>query len=285
MSVPTISQREVKKWRVIVFGVFTVLLSLVFIVGFNNISLLLAPWTLLGATDSPTWHPAMQRWHEAGAGAMFVFLLSGSLLCLFWRGHTRPLLAQFFLLSIVLLMVAQLPWVGILQAGVFFGGIIVLFLLAYPAPHALFTFSRVSTWSLPLLALSILVAICLAPNVWQNISLQLSDTTSESARDLAWVIFAALDLMLILGGFLTSTKRPGWKALGIIIGISFLYLGIAALVVPPSNPGSWGLLGGILSVLGGLSSIGLTFYEMRRTATHPTGVPEQVTIGAVETSS
>src|SRR5712692_2745381 len=206
MSVPTISQREVKKWRVIVFGVFTVLLSLVFIVGFNNISLLLAPWTLLGATDSPTWHPAMQRWHEAGAGAMFVFLLSGSLLCLFWRGHTRPLLAQFFLLSIVLLMVAQLPWVGILQAGVF---------------------------------------------------------------------FAALDLMLILGGFLTSTKRPGWKALGIIIGISFLYLGIAALVVPPSNPGSWGLLGGILSVLGGLSSIGLTFYEMRRTATHPTGVPEQ----------
>jgi uncharacterized membrane protein YebE (DUF533 family) len=70
--------------------------------------------------------------------------------------------------------------------------------------------------------------------------------------------------MLVIGGVLTAAKRPGWRVLGNLIGISFLYLGATALLVP-GNAGSWGIVGAVLGILGGLGFIAATVYEMHRT--------------------
>ena len=70
-----------------------------------------------------------------------------------------------------------------------------------------------------------------------------------------------LALLLVLGGLLSATKRAGWNVLGILIGVALLYLGVAAFVTAGS-PGSWGTVGGILAVLGGVAYISFTCYEM-----------------------
>ena len=64
-------------------------------------------------------------------------------------------------------------------------------------------------------------------------------------------------------GFLTAIKRPGWQVLGILLGIVYLYLGIVAITIP-NEIGSWGTVGGILSILGGVAYLVLTVWEMRR---------------------
>ena len=64
-----------------------------------------------------------------------------------------------------------------------------------------------------------------------------------------------LFLILILASTLASTRKPGWKELTVLIGVVYLFLGIAAISVPDQE-GSWGIFGGILSILGGIGYIG-----------------------------
>ena len=73
-------------------------------------------------------------------------------------------------------------------------------------------------------------------------------------------------LTFVGGGFLTAIKRPGWQVLGILLGIVYLYLGIVAITIPYET-GSWGTVGGILSILGGVAYLVLTIWEMRRSST------------------
>ena len=69
---------------------------------------------------------------------------------------------------------------------------------------------------------------------------------------------------LIVGGSMAATRRPGWRAVAFIIGITYLYLGSMALLLP-DYAGSWGTIGGVLGLLGGLSYIGVTLFEVQRT--------------------
>jgi hypothetical protein len=41
-----------------------------------------------------------------------------------------------------------------------------------------------------------------------------------------------LALLLILGGSLAATRRPGWHALAIIVGLAYFYLGSMAFLLP-----------------------------------------------------
>ena len=63
---------------------------------------------------------------------------------------------------------------------------------------------------------------------------------------------------------MAATRRPGWRALAFIIGITYLYLGSMALLLP-DYAGSWGTIGGVLGLLGGLAYIGVTLFEVQRT--------------------
>jgi len=79
-----------------------------------------------------------------------------------------------------------------------------------------------------------------------------------------WLTSVALALLLILGGSLASTRRPGWQALSAITGIAYLYLGSMALLLP-DYAGSWGTIDGILALIAGLAYICITLFEVQRT--------------------
>ncbi|HYX48865.1 MAG TPA: hypothetical protein VE843_03945, partial [Ktedonobacteraceae bacterium] len=48
-----------------------------------------------------------------------------------------------------------------------------------------------------------------------------------------------------------------------IIGIAYLYLGSMALLLP-DYAGSWGTIGGVLGLLGGIAYISVTLFEIQR---------------------
>src|SRR5579884_1297286 len=261
MSVMTTAERPVKKWRVIVFGVVAGLFALFFLVFSLGVPLLV----LSLFPSAPVPFPATEHWHLAMLGVYMGLLFGVNMVVLLWHGERRPALAQFFLLSwlgLAVMSVVTSPD-GFLNSANLLGiGLLAIFILAYPRPRTLFSFKREGSWVLPLLALSILAAICLAPDVWKSIG-SAAGLTNPTDRT-GWVAAAIVDVLLVLGGILASTRRPGWKALSILLGVSLLYLGVAALILP-TNAGSWGIIGSILGMLGGAGFIAATFYEQRRT--------------------
>jgi hypothetical protein len=79
-----------------------------------------------------------------------------------------------------------------------------------------------------------------------------------------WLTSVVLALLLILGGSLAATRRPGWRAVACMIGIAYLYLGSMALLLP-DYAGSWGTIGGVLGLLGGLGYMSVILIEVQRT--------------------
>ena len=77
-----------------------------------------------------------------------------------------------------------------------------------------------------------------------------------------WAESVNLSVALIVAGLLASTRKPGWKQLTILISIAYLYLRIAAFTVP-DLPGSWGISGGVLSILGGIAYLGCAIYQRK----------------------
>ena len=261
MSLSAISQNEVKQWRVIVFVIVVGLLTLLaFFGGFRD--LLLLP----GQSGFPS---DIHRWHEAQSGALVTILFAGSLMALLWRPQLKPLLAQFVALSIAIaaLCFATMTGAGfnpiVLAIGVGLSGMIVA---AYPKPRALLSFAREGSLSYPLLALTVIAAIFLAPIAARELNWQILGMTVQDVHALHyhWLTSVVLALLLLLAGSLSAAKGAGWQVLGFITGVAYLYLGSMALILP-DYAGSWGTIGGVLGLLGGLGYITATFVEARRT--------------------
>ena len=260
MSSSTKSQGEVKRWHVILFEIIAGLLLLLVLFGSFR-DLLLLP----GQSGFPS---IIHRWHEAQSGAFMVIIFGGSLLTLLWRPKSKPLLMQFIVLSIgiVSLAFATVSGVGFtpiaLVAGIVLIGILVA---AYPRPRDLLDTRREGSLSYPLLAITFVAAILLAPIIARELNYQILGMTQQDVHALNyhWLTSVVLALLLILGGSLAATKRPGWQALGFIVGIAYLYLGSMALMLP-DYAGSWGTIGGVLGLLAGLSYITITLLEVQR---------------------
>ena len=230
----------------------------------------LMPWKIIGCPGCGDleYDPAIMRWHGAEHGATVGLLFGGSLLLLLWRAHRKPLLLQFYVLGHVVLVAgyAALPGPAN-EPGAIMGLVVMvaattgLLVTTYPAPRELLKLS----WgraSRPLLALSLVAAAVLLPLALWNLSQQvrLVGIHAENAR---WTGAAVLAVCLVLAGLLTATKRPGWRELGALTGATYLYLGAAALTVP-NGSGSWGLVGGTLSLLFGAGYVVATLREARR---------------------
>ena len=261
MSSSTKSQGEVKRWHVILFVTIAGLLTL--LVLFASVrDLLLLP----GQSGFPS---VIHRWHEAQSGAFMTILFGGSLLTLLWKPQTKLLLMQYLVLSIgiVSLSFATATGAGFtpiaLVAGVVLIGILVA---AYPRPRDLLNIRREASLSYPLLAITVVAAIVLAPIIARELNYQILGMTQQDVHALNyhWLTSVVLALLLILGGSLAATRRPGWRALAFIVGITYLYLGSMALLLP-DYAGSWGTIGGVLGLLAGLSYITITLLEVQRT--------------------
>jgi len=261
MSSSTHSQGEVKRWHVILFDAIAGLLLLLILFGSGR-DLLLIP----GQSGFPS---IIHRWHEAQSGAFTVILLGGSLLALLWKPHTKPFVMQYLLLSIgvVCLLFATATGIGFMPLVLVIGLVFIAILAAaYPKPRDLLSFRSNASFSYPLLAITIVAAILLAPISARELNYQILGMTQQDVHALNyhWLTSVVLALLLILGGSLAATRRPGWRAVACMIGIAYLYLGSMALLLP-DYAGSWGTIGGVLGLLGGLGYMSVILFEVQRT--------------------
>jgi hypothetical protein len=142
-----------------------------------------------------------------------------------------------------------------------------LFIALYPDTRALLSFSREGRISKPLLGLTVLLALFLAPIAVKEIQWQIMGMTENDAHALLlhWIGSALLMVLLVLAGELTSMKRPGWKQLGIITGLTYCFLGVIAMILQSGYAGSWGGGGGLFAIIAGVWYILFTLLEAHKT--------------------
>jgi hypothetical protein len=252
-------------WRRIIFTLIGGLVTFFFL---SNIFRLTAPWA------SMAWYPhddprqinlELHRWHEAMWGAVTGILEGGVLLSLLWKPRAYPLLIQFMALVVVFAAILALPFEPSL---LFVVVMLTLVILAYPNLRALLDFSRQGPISRPLLALSLVAALPLVPYIVRLLLWQIQGVGGEQATANEWIGDVEHTTFLLVALFLANTKRPGWQILSILTGVVFLYLGVAALALP-NHAGSWGIMGGIAALIGGMFYVGVTIREMRNTNSIP----------------
>ncbi len=245
-------------WRRLVFSGVAGLVALL-LLAFGSLHGLVAVWVRSWVASEPgIQHPEIHLWHDAQIGALVGIMFVGSLLALLWKPRQRPLVAQFLALGSLLYLVILAPFDS--EAAIFLGLLFALPLASYPSLRHLVNFRRTEPLSWSLLGLSLLAAGLMMPFARRWFQLQLLDT-GEHALANHWITGVALVGVLCLAGLLAATRRPGWPVLGVLVGLALLHLG-AATVTLPDQPGSWGLNGGVVAIIGGLLFIGVTIREM-----------------------
>ncbi len=239
------------KRRPKIFTVLAVLFTIVFmIVGTFEF---IPAWILRDPAD------AIHLWHIAELTAIAV-VLGSAMFGLVRKAEEKPLLMQFIVISTIILAIGISPFVLPAVGLLFIAGLLVL---AYPKPRALFSFAHKGRISIALLAITIPLAVILIPIIVQEIHYQIIGMGENDAHALMlhWIGSALLYVMLILAGILTSTKRPGWKWLGIITGLTYCYLGVIGLIVPGYAAGAWSEAGGLFALFFGTLYILITLAE------------------------
>jgi hypothetical protein len=245
-------QMNLKKWRSRVFTFLTVFLSIVLLIA--GTFEFIPAWILRDPADS------IHLWHIAELTALSAILLGGVMFGLVRKPEEQPLLAQFIVMGVIILAVGLIPFdfklVGLLPlAG--------LLVLTYPHPRALFSFSRKGRISIALLGITVLLAVILVPIILQEIHYQIIGMSENDAHALLfhWIGSALLYILLILAGVLTSTKRQGWMRLGIVTGLTYIFLGVIGLTVPGYAAGAWSEAGGLFALFFGALYILITLAE------------------------
>ena len=256
-----------KKWRPRVFAFLAMFFTIVFlIVGTFEF---IPAWILKDPVDS------IHLWHIAELTAIAVVLGSATF-GLVRKAEEKPLLAQFIVMSTIILAIGIAPFFMPALGLLLLAGLLVL---TYPKPRALLSFSHKGRISAALLAITVLLAVILDPIIQQEIHYQIIGMSENDAHALLfhWIGSALLYVMLILAGVLASTKRPGWKWLGIITGLTYCYLGVIALIVPSYAAGAWSQAGGLFALFFGALYILVTLAEsegMSQEASAPVQKPE-----------
>src|ERR1700730_1572188 len=229
MSSSALPQGKVKQWHVILFVIVAGLLTLLMLYGGVPDLLLFS-----GQSGFPS---EIHRWHEAQSGVLTVIVFGGSLLALLWRPLSKRLLVQFMILGIAIACIAfaTVSGAGFNPIVLAIGGALIAILVAvYPKPRDLMSVSRGGSLSIPLLVITLVAAIFLAPIIARELNYQILGMTEHDVHALNyhWLTSVVLALLLLLAGSLAATKQPGWHVLGGIAGIAFLYLGCMALFLP-----------------------------------------------------
>lgn len=269
MSTNAISLVRSWDWRRILF---TILAGVVAFFLLTNLFRLAAPWASMAwypHDDPRQLNPDLHRWHEAMWGAVTGILEGGVLLTLLWRPRENPLLIQFMALAVLGAALIVLPF----ERGLLFVIVMLaLVVITYPMPRALLDVAPEGPISRPLLGLSLAAALLLVPYIGRLVFWQIRGLGGEHAIANQWISDVEHTTFLLLAMFLASTKRPGWRILGILAATVLLYLGVAALVLP-NHAGSWGVTGGIAALIGGLLYLIATMREARKMMHDSSSVP------------
>lgn len=219
----------------------------------------IAPWVSSGiAKTLPPVSPLIWAWGQAvspdlqrwtfGFSAVVDDAIALVCLSLAWRPLGRPLLLQVFVPALVFFLGANIPFIGwgmLVAYSPFF-----LLLAAFPEPKQLLKPFWNGPISWPLFALAVIIGALFLPQGWQAFGAQLAGKDAM-ALDYGWAtIIEHLGILWLLALF-ASFRRPGSTLLALLVALCLFYLGAAAIAVP-ENPGSWGLAGGLLALLGGV---------------------------------
>lgn len=229
-------------WRIWLFRIIALLVGLVFAI---NLTAAAQPW-FPSAPGPPTTHPILERWSiplAAGvdaASALMLFYLA-------WRPRQAPLFLQYFALVIVIFILITTPFEPAL--GVAF--IAALPLAAYPWPRQLLVPPWRGGVRWRLLGLAVLAGTLLLADAWIALQAQIhhTDELARATADYATNVEHLLSICVAM--LLVASRRPSRKPFAVMLGAELLYLGVVAITVP-NAPGSWGTIGGALSVLAGL---------------------------------
>jgi hypothetical protein len=250
-------------WRTIAYSILAGLYALQsLIVGLVGI----APYPWQPPDPATPW---ITKWHSAHS-AMVVGVLTGIVLLVsLWRPKNKAGLLQVFVVVNILfgpvIMLLRIPYFGFDISSWIFYALVAIIIILSPAREQLFSLKGEGPTSKPLLFLTIAAGILFLPDLWRNLQWQIAGFEPDLAQRYFWLGTIFLLLVLLGIGLLTAVRRPGWQVLGILLGIVYLYLGVVAITIP-YEAGSWGTVGGILSILGGVAYLVLTLWEMRRSA-------------------
>lgn len=236
--------------RRIIFPILAGLLALVGFVLLDGVREAIAPWSLHIDYDP---QPELTLWHYASHGASVGILFSGSMLALVWQPIRKPLLLQMYMLGFLTLGTVY----TIIDASEAIGFMPVVFAVfgvlfaAYPDRRALLRIPRPGASRL-LLGLTTLAAVGMTPAIVRGFMHAYDSPAFDGAADpRRWGAGIIMSIALVIAGLLVSSKRGGWLTLGTILGIAYLYVGVAAISIP-DQPGSWGYVGGALSLVFGV---------------------------------
>jgi MFS family permease len=242
MNTADIYQADRSRKRLIWFTMLAGLLTFGFFVGG------MFEWIPTWLLNDPIFAPHL--WHIAELTALAALLLAGTLFGLVLYPLEQPLLAQFFVLSMIITTICVTPFNPAGLAGLLLA---IVFVLAYPDRRALLNFRMSRPFSKALLIATLVFAVFLDPVIWQEVNYQVLGMSGgdSHAAFLHWIGSALLFILLIVAGLMASTRRPGWKPLSILTGVTFAFLGIVAFLTQ-GYAGSWGEFGGLFATFGGI---------------------------------
>ena len=220
----------------------------------------ISPWGAVTLSNMEGVHDVnLHRWSAALAGGPDIGM-AAVLFYLAWRPLNRPVLLQWIALALIVFLAANVPFVG--PAVALIAIPVLLVLVAYPEPRKLLTAPWARGVSVPLLGLGGLAAVLLFADGARALAAQIQGT-DELARNYDWAANGEHLINVGLAALLGGMRSPGSRVLAAMAGAVIAFMGAAAVTVP-TNPGSWGTLGGAIAIAGGIAICGVAGYEWRR---------------------
>jgi hypothetical protein len=267
----TFLDAEPGKARRIGFMVVAGLTALATWILFGSIFAFFMPWVANPGEGPGYAFPDTHRWHDAQYGAHTAILLGGAAALLFFRRTRKPIVMQFLVLASIVYAVlgTMLGHPETLASLV----LAVVLALLYPDRRELLRSSPMN-WNFPLLAVAIAAALVALPYAIDMFRMQLNHVAGDEHGEFGhWGMAMIVLINLLLAGVMAATRRSGSHALGVLGGVAFIYLGVAALTSRDSGgfppPGIWSTFPALLSMLAGIGYIGASLMDERLAAMLP----------------
>lgn len=260
-----------KSGKSILFRIFAVVFALAGLIVLEGLTEGLEPWFRSALAFDP--HPEDLRFHGAVHGALIGLLFSGCLFMLLRKPLTKPLLVRFYFIGHLIFLgtlTATGPLFALTRFSIFiiFGIMMAILYFTYGNRREIIRPTEPAHFDRPMLILSFIAVLGLLPFLI-NGAIQQFQETEEQFR---WGEGTALALTLICGSFMVSAARKGAAELGVLVGLTFIYMGAAALALP-DHEASWGIWGGAAAIVYGCI---YTVFSLRLMRSENTGVDPAV---------